>query len=324
MRKQCENLRARIAVVAVLAVLTAPAPADACTRALYVSKDGTVITGRSMDWGEDMMSNMWVLPRGMQRDGRGGKNTISWVSKYGSLIVTAYDIGTADGMNEKGLVASELALVESDYGKPAEGAKVISLSTWPQYVLDNFATVAEVVADLQKEAFSVQTVILGTGRPANMHLAISDATGDSAIFEYVRGRLVIHHGKQYKVMTNSPTYEKQLAIMEYWKDAGGLEKSLPGTSRAADRFVRATFLLERAPGRDVTELHQRVAAAEVRVPGGDVRAVADAQRRHAARFFTRGTALGLLDHLADRERQYPPRGAVRFRDDPGDLLGAPR
>jgi len=44
-----------------------------------------------------------MLPRGMKRDGRGGKNTISWVSKYGSLIVTAYDIGTADSMNEKGL-----------------------------------------------------------------------------------------------------------------------------------------------------------------------------------------------------------------------------
>jgi penicillin V acylase-like amidase (Ntn superfamily) len=40
-----------------------------------------------------------MLPRGMKRDGRGGKNTISWVSKYGSLIVTAYDIGTADSMN---------------------------------------------------------------------------------------------------------------------------------------------------------------------------------------------------------------------------------
>jgi len=123
------------------------APAYACTRALYVAKDGTVIVGRSMDWGEDMMSNMWVLPRGMKRDGRGGKNTISWESKYGSLIVTAYDIGTAEGMNEKGLVVNELALVESDYGKPPEGANVISLSTWPQYVLDNFASVAEAVAD---------------------------------------------------------------------------------------------------------------------------------------------------------------------------------
>ncbi len=235
------------ALLAAIVVSGAPAPAEACTRALYVSKDGAVIVGRSMDWGEDMMSNMWVLPRGMKRDGRGGKNTISWVSKYGSLIVTAYDIGTAEGMNQKGLVVNELALVESDYGKPAEGAKVISLSTWPQYVLDNFATVAEAVADLEKEAFRVQTVVLGTGRPANMHLVMSDASGDSAVFEYVKGKLVIHHGKQYKVVTNSPTYDKQLAIMEYWKEAGGLEKSLPGTSRAADRFVRTSYLLDALP-----------------------------------------------------------------------------
>jgi choloylglycine hydrolase len=235
-------------LVASLLASTAAVTAAACTRALYVAQDGTVIVGRSMDWGEDMMSNMWVLPRGMKRDGRGGNNTIAWESRYGSLIVSAYDIGTAEGMNEKGLVVNELALVESDYGKPVEGATVISLSTWPQYVLDNFATVAEAVADLRKETFRVQTVVLGTGRPANMHLVISDPSGDSAVFEYVGGKLVIHHGKQYRVMTNSPTYDKQLAIMEYWKDAGGIAKSLPGTSRAADRFVRASFLLDVLPG----------------------------------------------------------------------------
>jgi len=97
-----------------------------------------------------MASNIWVLPRGMKRDGRGGENTVAWESKYGSLIVSAYDIGTAEGMNEKGLAVNELALVESNYGKPAEGSKVISLSTWPQYVLDNFSTVADAVADLRK------------------------------------------------------------------------------------------------------------------------------------------------------------------------------
>jgi penicillin V acylase-like amidase (Ntn superfamily) len=242
-----------IGLIAAVALSTTPVPVAACTRALFVAKDGTVIVGRSMDWGEDMHSNMWVLPRGMKRDGRGGKNTIAWESKYGSLIVTAYDIGTAEGMNEKGLVVNELALVESNYGKPPEGATVISLSTWPQYVLDNFATVAEAVAELRKETFRVQTVVLGTGRPANMHLVISDATGDSAVFEYIDGKLVIHHGKQYKVVTNSPTYDKQLAIMEYWKEAGGLEKSLPGTSRAADRFVRTTYLLGALPAEASTK-----------------------------------------------------------------------
>jgi len=42
---------------------------------------------------------------------------------------------------------------------------VISLSTWPQYVLDNFATVADAVADLRKEDFRVQTVVLARAGP---------------------------------------------------------------------------------------------------------------------------------------------------------------
>jgi len=77
-------------------------------------------------------------------------------------------------------------------------------------------------------------------------LAISDASGDSAIFEYVAGKLVIHHGKQYTVMTNSPVYDEQLALNAYWKNIGGLV-FLPGTNRAADRFARASFLLGAIP-----------------------------------------------------------------------------
>src|SRR5690606_31776651 len=76
--------------------------------------------------------------------------------------------------------------------------------------------------------------------------ALSDATGDSAIFDYVGGKLQIHHGKDYAVMTNSPTYEKQLALNEYWEEIGGLT-FLPGTNRAADRFARASFLLGAIP-----------------------------------------------------------------------------
>jgi penicillin V acylase-like amidase (Ntn superfamily) len=239
---------ARTLLLALIGSLVSyPTPADACTRALYVAKDGTVLTGRSMDWGEDMHSNLWVLPAGMKRDGMGGSNSIQWESKYGSLVVSAYDIGSSDGINEKGLTVNMLALVESDYGKPAEGGKVICMSTWAQYLLDLHSNVADAVADLRKEEFRVQTIVLPTGRPANMHLAISDATGDSAIFEYVNGKLVIHHGKEFKVLTNSPTYDQQLSIMGYWKMAGGLTTFLPGTSNAADRFVRASFLLGALP-----------------------------------------------------------------------------
>lgn len=113
MRPQIQKHRVLVATLIVLLLVNSLAAVSAC-RVLYVAKDGTVITGRSMDWGEDLKSNMWVLPRGMKRDGMGGKDTVTWESKYGSLIVSGYDIGTSEGMNEKGLVVNMLALVESD------------------------------------------------------------------------------------------------------------------------------------------------------------------------------------------------------------------
>src|SRR5690606_29501605 len=96
------------------------------------------------------------------------------------------------------------------------------------------------VKALRKEPFVVvSSNIPGTDRFATLHLSISDAQGDNAIFEYVEGKLVIHHSKQYQVMTNSPIFEKQLALNEYWKEIGGTTM-LPGTNRAADRFARAS------------------------------------------------------------------------------------
>jgi choloylglycine hydrolase len=43
---------------------------------LYVGDDGLVITGRGMDWAEDVRSNLWVYSRGMQRDGAAGPKSV--------------------------------------------------------------------------------------------------------------------------------------------------------------------------------------------------------------------------------------------------------
>jgi penicillin V acylase-like amidase (Ntn superfamily) len=79
-----------------------------------------------------------------------------------------------------------------------------------------------------------------------LHLAVSDPSGDSAIFEYMGGKLVVHHGRQYQVMTNSPTFDQQLALDSYWQKIGGTT-FLPGTNRAADRFARASFYIQNIP-----------------------------------------------------------------------------
>lgn len=222
-------------------LLVAVDPAGACTRAMFVGTDQVVITGRNMDWPEDMRSNLWAFPKGITRDGSAGPNSIKWTSKYGSVIASAYDVGSAEGMNEAGLVANMLYLTEAEYGA-ADDRPTLAISLWAQYALDRFATVAEAVEALQQNPFRVVGGALPNGSAAQMHLALSDATGDSAILEHIGGKLVIHHSRDYVVMTNSPPFDQQLALDAYWKEIGGLT-FLPGTNRASDRFVRASFLI---------------------------------------------------------------------------------
>ena len=52
-------------------------------------------------------------------------------------------------------------------------------------------------------------------------------------------------------MTNSPIFNDQLAINTYWKSIPGTVM-LPGTNRAADRFVRASYYIDAIPKTDNT------------------------------------------------------------------------
>lgn len=230
--------------------LVAASVAEACTRFVYLGANDQVLTARSMDWRNDIASNLWIFPRGMKRSGEVGPQSVQWTARYGSVIASGYDISTTDGMNEAGLVANVLWLVESSYPKYDGKKPGLTIAAWAQYVLDNFATVREAVDALAKEPFVVVTdMVPGENRLATLHLSISDASGDSAIIEYIDGKQVIHHSKQYQVMTNSPTFDQQLALNAYWKQIGGTVM-LPGTNRAADRFARASFYVNALPKTD--------------------------------------------------------------------------
>ncbi len=201
-----------------------------------------------MDWKTDIVSNLWVLPRGMQRNGQTGANSLQWTSRYSSVITSGYDISTTDGVNEAGLNANLLWLVESQYPAfDASNKPGLTIAAWAQYVLDNFATVREAVDALAKEPFTIVTDnIPGESRLTTLHLSMSDSSGDSAIIEYIDGKQVIHHSRDYQVMTNSPTFDQQLAVNKYWQAVGGTT-FLPGTNRAADRFARASFYVNAVP-----------------------------------------------------------------------------
>jgi choloylglycine hydrolase len=80
------------------------------------------------------------------------------------------------------------------------------------------------------------------GHEANVHLAIEDASGDSAIVEYIKGHIVIHHGRQYRIMTNDPPYDQQLALLKALDFSHpSSDMTLPGNVNPRDRFQRASY-----------------------------------------------------------------------------------
>lgn len=226
--------------------------AEACSRSLWSVEGQPVLVGRNMDWTAKMGTKLWVMPRGIEHTGMTQDNPLTWTSKYGSVVASVWDIATADGMNEAGLNVNNLYLAETKFADRDPSIPGLSVSLWMQYYLDNFATVAEAIE--ASNSFQVVPLIImhqGIESTSPVHLSLADPSGDSAIIEIIDGKVTIHHGKEYTVMTNSPPYDEQLVLLKQFQGLGG-NKPLPGTFEAADRFVRGAYYLTQLPKKPAT------------------------------------------------------------------------
>ncbi len=73
-----------------------------------------------------------------------------------------------------------------------------------------------------------------------------DSSGDSAIIEFIKGKMKVYHGKQYRVMTNEPAYDIQMKNLQKYQGFGG-KLPLPGDPDPLSRFVRASAFLKTLP-----------------------------------------------------------------------------
>lgn len=245
-------MRKAVAVVAaaLMAGFSIVQGADACSRILWNDNKLAVVVSRTMDWPESTEPKLVVFPRGVSRDGgRIGSavdgeilikdNPAKWTSKYGSLVTTIYGLGAADGLNERGLGVHMLYLNETDFGPRDVKKPALHAGLWGQYLLDNAQNVSEALKLLDDVSIVMAEA---HGRKATVHLAIEDASGDSAIVEYVDGKRVVHHGREFRIMTNDPTYDQQLALLkqqDFSKPSSDM--ALPGNVNPRDRFQRAAY-----------------------------------------------------------------------------------
>ncbi len=249
-----KNISSKIIVITLILTVLSLSSAYACTKFVYTGNDNIVLTGRTTDWSDEVSTNLWLLPRGIKREGLAGKNSIKWTSKYGSVVATVHNIMTIDGMNEKGLTMSILRLKDSEFipENKIGRRKGLGIALWGQYFLDNFATVVEATKYMEKDNIYVMPFNIKKGENSGMHLVISDAKGDFAVFEYTDGQLHIYKNPKYKIATNSPKYSDQIAINYYWESVDG--KFLPGTRTSSDRFSRGAYYLNKLPKTNNQEL----------------------------------------------------------------------
>ncbi|WP_243312512.1 linear amide C-N hydrolase [Fundidesulfovibrio agrisoli] len=244
---------ALVAIVAFMALgVSFPGASHACSRVFWNNSGAAMVTARTMDWSHTFDDWLFVYPRGQRIRGDAGPKAATWTSKYGSVVCGIYGFasqlgfdeseGGTDGLNEKGLAAHLLYLETTKYAAPG-GKPGVNYMRWLRYILDNFATVAEAVEGMKK--VDIVSVNLGS-EVLGGHMAIEDPSGDSAVFEIIDGKLKVHHGAQYTVMTNDPPYDEQLANAKQFIGLGG-EKDLPGDTESANRFVRAAYYLQYLP-----------------------------------------------------------------------------
>lgn len=240
--------------VTVLAAVCVAQTASPCSRIVFRGDSTDIVqVGRTLDWRTPIPTNLYVYPSGMAKASMPDGPRLEWTSRYASVLAVGYDGGVTEGMNERGLVVNGLFCRGSEYRHAVAGSDtpVMSLAVIVSYFLDNFATVDEVEAALRESTFGISGKTFDGGTVSLLHWGITDATGNTLIMEFEKGKLNIYTGRQYQVLTNNPPFPDMLAVNDYWESVGGMNM-LPGGVRSSDRFVRASYFIRHVPVTGVT------------------------------------------------------------------------
>ena len=254
-----------IAATAMLA-LTAATTANACTGILLKNTDGTVVHGRTVEFGLPLEMDIVFVPRGYDFVGQTplgpGK---TWTSKYAATGGILFgNLAIMDGLNEKGLAVGAFFFPTSaEYTgtTPDNQSKSMSAADFSNWILTQFGSVDEVRKAIESgEAIVAPTLLPGwPPQPQPFHWIVYDKNGKSLVIEPIKGALVLNDNP-LGVFTNSPSFDWHMTNLRNYislsprdvpavtLDAktfapfgmGAGLHGLPGDFTPPSRFVRAT------------------------------------------------------------------------------------
>ena len=255
----------RAAAAAAMLTFAAAQTASACTGIMLRNADGSIVHGRTVEFGIPLAIDFAVVPRGygftgMTPLGEGKK----WVAKYGALGAIVFcNLGIMDGVNEKGLAIGAFyfpTMAEYTPTTADNQGKSMSSIDFSNWILTSFATVEEVRAAVESGEVAVAPTLLPGWPPVvqPFHWIVYDKSGKALVIEPLGGKLVVT-ANPLGVLTNSPSFDWHMTnlrnyialnprdvppvkidgktLQSFGMGAGML--GLPGDFTPPSRFVRA-------------------------------------------------------------------------------------
>jgi choloylglycine hydrolase len=263
---QAKSILFRGLAVTAMTALVASTTAEACTGIMLRNADGTIVHGRTVEFGMPLEMDVVVVPRGYDFVGQtplgDGKK---WTAKYAATGGILFgNLAIMDGLNEKGLAVSAFffpTMAEYTATTPDNQAKSMSAADFSNWILTQFASVDEVRAAVAGgEAIVAPTLLPGwPPQPQPFHWIVYDQSGKSLVIEPLEGKLVLSDNP-LGVFTNSPSFDWHMTNLRNYislspRDVpavtidketfapfgmGAGLHGLPGDFTPPSRFVRAS------------------------------------------------------------------------------------
>ena len=197
-----------------LLLLLSALKVDACTGIKLIAKDGSIVHGRTLEFGLPIESSIAVIPRGIQFVGTTPMGPgLSYTVKYATVGAVLFgDMAVLDGINEKGLAVGTFFFPGfAEYASITDEnqAQALSPSEFPHWIVTQFASVDEVKKALTN-VFIAPTLVRGWGnQPPPFHYIVYDLSGKCLVIEPLNGQLTTYDNP-LGVFTNSPTFDWHL------------------------------------------------------------------------------------------------------------------
>lgn len=261
-----------------LSLLIFVSEASACTGIKLTAADGTVVNGRTLEFGIQLDTYVAFVPRNYQfnasiQQGKG----LSYKAKYAAVGAIVFDnIALMDGLNEKGLAVGTFYFPGyAGYSEISDKnqSKALSAIDFPNWILTQFATVDEVREGISQVVIAPTVYPQWGSQPPPFHYVVYDKSGKSLVIEPIDGKLIATDNP-LGVLTNSPNFEWHmtnlrnfinltpfnvkplkidgLTLAPFGQGSGMV--GLPGDFTPPSRFVRAAiFSITATPPKNSDE-----------------------------------------------------------------------